>query len=144
MNGGYCRLLDSGEFAVPLIMIYVFCILTVNMYYFNKQEKKTPVLFRRETSCLNETGDVNVLCQCLVLLLGCVVALYLAGGWVCSLIFLSCTPNNLLALDHSSCCVVECGTDWLVSHLLTGRSRWCIYLWQAVWRWTSSRLEIHR
>ena len=32
MNGGYCRLLDSGEFAIPLIMIYVFCILTVNMY----------------------------------------------------------------------------------------------------------------
>lgn len=40
MIGGYCRLLDSGEFAIPLIMIYVFCILTVNMYYFNKQEKK--------------------------------------------------------------------------------------------------------
>ena len=48
MNGGYCRLLDSGEFAIPLIMIYVFCILTVNMYYFNKQEKKKTVILKRD------------------------------------------------------------------------------------------------
>ena len=50
MNGGYCRLLDSGEFAIPLIMIYVFCILTVNMYYFNKQEKKKQCYFAQESS----------------------------------------------------------------------------------------------
>lgn len=48
MNGGYCRLLDSGEFAIPLIMIYVFCILTVNMYYFNKQEKKNQCYFEEK------------------------------------------------------------------------------------------------
>ena len=48
MNGGYCRLLDSGEFAIPLIMIYVFCILTVNMYYFNKQEKKKQCYFEEK------------------------------------------------------------------------------------------------
>ena len=50
MNGGYCRWLDSGEFAVPLIMIYVFCILTVNMSYFNKQEKKSQCYFEEKRS----------------------------------------------------------------------------------------------